>query len=318
MGLIINGERIAEDVIEQEFTQIKSSYEAMDPHVQCCDRNDEFRGYAEDNIIARVLLAQQARETVEPLSEEEVDVALAKLKEEHGGEEEFYLRFNVGPDQEDAIRQDVELNLRLEKMIDGLCASLPEPTEQQLREFYEENLERYRTQERVSAMHILKAPERGEEREQIYQEMRELRRQLRDGADFRETAAEHSDKARQVREAEQDPEQENEPGDGIDLGYFARGELMEEFEVVAFSLDVGEVSPVFSSPFGFHLMKLTDRQPARALPFEEVSDQVRQHWNEARRNEKVQEYVQQLRAEAKIETVEETEEDEEEAWGAGA
>jgi len=51
-----------------------------------------------------------------------VEKAFDKLKEEHGGEKRFYVNIGATPDQADQIRNDIAINLRVEKMIDGLCA----------------------------------------------------------------------------------------------------------------------------------------------------------------------------------------------------
>ena len=93
------------------------------------------------------------------------------------------------------------------------------------------------TPEEVRASHLFKHVERVEDREGIYQLLRDLRARARNGADFDALALEHTDKEDKL----------------VDLGWFKRGEFMEEFDLIIFSLDEGEVSPVFASHWGFHL-----------------------------------------------------------------
>src|SRR5690349_21634611 len=62
MGLIINGQRVNDDLLGAEFAGIKSYHERQG-NVSCCERDEEFRGYAKQNIIARVLLTQEAQST---------------------------------------------------------------------------------------------------------------------------------------------------------------------------------------------------------------------------------------------------------------
>ena len=284
MALLINGERIDDTVIDGEFSGIKAYFESLG-NVSCCERNDEFRGYARQNIIARVLLAQEAMNNHPPVADAEVDQAIEKLKEEHGGEERFFSSIGSSPEQIDSIRRDVELNLRVRNMLEALVAADPAPTDAELHAYYEKHIDAYKTAEAVRASHILKAPARGEQREAAYQEMRDVRKKLLAGEDFDELAKKHSDKA----------------SDHIDLGFFKRGELAEEFELVAFSMEVGEISPVFVSPFGSHLVKLTERKPATPRPFEEVREQVREHFLQDRQQEKTRELVESLQAKAVIE-----------------
>jgi parvulin-like peptidyl-prolyl isomerase len=289
MPLLINGQPIDDAVLDNEFAQIKAYFERLG-NVSCCERDPEFRGYARQNVVGRVLLAQEAQRALPPTPAEEVEAALDKLKEEHGGEGRFLAMIGATPDQLDLVRKDLEAELRVRRLVDDLCAADAEPGEAELRRYYDEHLPLFMTAEEVRASHIMKAPNRGEQREQAYQELREVRNQLLAGADFDELARTHSDKAQ----------------DHIDLGFFKRGELAEEFELVAFSMEVGELSPVFASPFGFHVVKLTERKPSVPKPFDEVRDEVRQHLVDNRRQEKTKQLVEQLQAAATIEDVEST------------
>ena len=60
MPLTINDELVDEGLLDAEFSQIKAHFEQQ-ANVSCCERDDEFMGYAKDNIIARVLLSQKAK-----------------------------------------------------------------------------------------------------------------------------------------------------------------------------------------------------------------------------------------------------------------
>ena len=185
----------------------------------------------------------------------------------------------------EVIRRDVEANLRVRNMLERLGGGDAAPTDAELRDYYDRNIDAYKSAEEVRASHILKAPARGEQRETAYQELRDLRTKLLAGEDFEPLARKHSDKA----------------DDHIDLGFFKRGELAEEFELVAFSMNVGEISPVFASPFGFHLMKVTERKPATPKPFDEVREQVLADFLADRQQEKTRKLVEELQAKAVIE-----------------
>ena len=116
-----------------------------------------------------------------------------------------------------------------------------------------------------------------------------MRERLGSGEDFETIAREFSDK----------------PAEEIDLGFFKRGELMDEFEFVAFSMQVGEVSPVFSSYHGFHLAKVLEIEPPVITPFEEVREAVLEAWMQEKRTLRIQEYIQALKSKADIKDIEE-------------
>ena len=284
MALLINGQRVEDVVLDSEFAGIKSYFERLG-NVSCCERDAEFRGYARQNVVARVLLNQEALRRLDPTPDAEVDAALQKLMEENGGEARFLASVGATAEQLPLIRKDLEVELRVRRLVDDLAAAEGDPSDEELRRYYQEHIEAFMTEEEVRASHVLKAPRRGEDRRGAYELLRDVRRQLRDGADFDTLAKAHSDKAEEH----------------IDLGYFKRGELAEEFEAVAFSLDVGEISPVFTSPFGYHLVKLTDRKPSGAKPFDDVRDEVGRQYAEDRRQAKVRGLVKELESKATIE-----------------
>jgi len=285
--LVINGQRIDDAVLNGEFANIKSYFESLG-NVSCCERDPEFRGYARQNIVARVLLAQEAQRALPPTPPDDVEAALEKLKEENGGEQRFLAALGATPDQLDLVRRDLEADLRVRRLVEGLSDGDAEPTDTDLRRFYDEHLDYFKTAEEVRASHILKSA-RGEKRHEAYEELRQLRKRLQAGENFEDVARKHSDKA----------------DEHIDLGFFKRGELAEEFEVVAFSLDVGEISPVFATPFGYHLITVTERKPATPKPFEDVRPQVLELVVAERRQEKTRKLVEELQARATIEEVEE-------------
>ena len=287
MPIIINGEQIGEDLIGQEFSEIKAFHERVG-QISCCERDDEFRATAIDNITGRVLVAQEARRHDAPVSKEEIDEAIEKLKEEHGGDQQFYYNMGLTPEQDDVIRENVSASLSVDKLLREICGDDPIPGDDELKAFYEERIDDYKSAEEVRASHIFKSVQQAEERENLFKELCEIRQSLLDGADFTKTAEKHSDK----------------PAEEIDLGFFKRGELMEEFEIMTFSMNVGEISPVFTMHGSFHIATVTDRKPAVPRPFDEIRDELTQAWLQVDRDRKIKAYIEELKSKAAIETIE--------------
>ncbi len=287
MPLVVNGQTIDDAVIEQEFSAIKAHYESLGS-ISCCERDDEFRGYARDNITFRALLTQEAQRTIAEPGAEEVTRAFDKLKGEHGGGDQFYASVGLSPEQDGLIQRDLSVNLQVESLRDSACQSLPAPTEAECRAYYEGNIEQFSDEDEVRASHIFKSVRETEKLEAIFKALCEVRQRLVDGADFTELAREHSDK----------------PAEEIDLGFFKRGELMDEFEIVTFSMKEGEVSPVFSTPHGFHLAKVTERKAGQPKPFESVRADIESELTAQRQDAKLQQLVDELKKTAKIEYIE--------------
>ena len=141
---------------------------------------------------------------------------------------------------------------------------------------YEKDIASYVPPEEVHARHILVKTE---------DEANAILKQLADGGDFQAIAKEKSE----------DP---GSKGNGGDLGFFAKGQMVPEFEAEAFALKPGETStkPV-KSQFGYHIIKVEERrtQPVPTL------DQVREQVIQMVQRDKYQETLAKMRGEAKIE-----------------
>lgn len=284
MPLLINGQRIDDAIIDNEFSGIKAYHESLG-NTSCCERDPEFRQMACDNIVGRVLLAQEAGKSMSPTADADIDAALNKLMEDYGGKEWFFMRTGANEEQMPLVRRDLDVDLRVRRMLDDLVTE--EPTDDQLRGHYEANIKVFMTTEEVRASHILKNP-KGEQQRTVFDELRQIRKQLQEGADFHEMAKQHSERAEDS---------------SIDLGFFKQGELAPEFEMIAFSMDIGEISPIFTTQYGMHVITVTERKPSVPRPFDEVREEVNQHWREQRRNEKTREMVDRLKQHAKIEEI---------------
>jgi parvulin-like peptidyl-prolyl isomerase len=229
-------------------------------------------------------MSQRAAALCSPASPDEVQAEFERLLEREGGREAFLSKHNLRPEDEPRVRDELARNLLMTSLLDRELGQDADPTEDELRAYYEAEIDRYLEPERVQASHILKSLTHGEDRRESYEALRELRERALAGEDFEKLAAEHSDN----------------PEKGGDLGTFSRGELVEEFEAVAFSMNAGEISPVVVTGFGYHVIKLRERQPARPKPFAEVREQVLADHREAERERRLDEYVRGLEARASI------------------
>ncbi len=283
MAITVNGETVSNDLINEEFSAIKAQYERMG-RISCCERDAEFRGYAKDNIVARVLLNQEAERRFTDIDEAEITAAVEKLIGEHGGREQFFANVGLLPEQEHLVRDDVRAGLRMDKLLHEAWGGTAPAPESEQRQWYQEHLAEFMTPEEVSALHLFKHVEKVEDRENIYNLLRDLRTQAKQGADFKALALEHTDKEDKL----------------VDLGWFKRGDFMEEFDLIIFSLDEGETSPVFASHWGFHLAQITGCRAPAALPFEEVQSIVIERMTAGHRHRTTTALVAQLKSKADI------------------
>ncbi len=139
-----------------------------------------------------------------------------------------------------------------------------EVSEDDLGAYYEEKKESLASKEQRKAAHILIAVDSDAGKDVVEEKRKQadnLLQQIRDDADFAALAKEYSD----------DP---GSASSGGDLGYFARGVMVPEFDEVAFSLNTGDVSDVVRTQFGFHIIKLDDVRGEEIPTLEESREQL--------------------------------------------
>ena len=155
---------------------------------------------------------------------------------------------------------------------------------------YETNTDKFKQSESVNASHILiivppgadagtKAAAKGRAEEAL--------KAARGGKDFAALARQYS--------------QDGSAQRGGDLGFVVRGQTAPAFENAAFALQIGQISDVVETPFGFHIIKVTERRPGRAVPFPEAAAQIQQYLEQQQRQALGKAFVDGLKAKHKVE-----------------
>lgn len=272
MAVLVNDEKIDPAEIEAEVQRLQPHYEA---HVQGDDATGEagprqLREWATENVVERTLVRQAAWRLPVEIPQAEIDAACEEI-----------------PDCDEDVKEQVELNMRIDRLMAANVAEVPEPTEQDLLGFYEENSQDMMGPDRVHASHIVKHFQSRPEMEAAYKAILDVKMALVEDADFADMAARHSDC----------------PEDGGDLGWFARGQMVEDFEDVVFAMQPGEVSDVFLTQFGYHIVKLQAREDGELIPLDELRDQIAEELRNRRRAGAVEAFIDSLKEKATIVTV---------------
>jgi peptidyl-prolyl cis-trans isomerase D len=156
----------------------------------------------------------------------------------------------------------------------------------QLRQAYSGSMDNFRMPERVKARHILLMTQgkSDAEKKQALTKAQDLLKQLRAGADFADLAKKNS----------QDP---GSAQNGGDLGFIVRGQTVPEFEKVAFTAKPKEISDVVTTQYGYHILQVMEKEPARVKPFDEVKTALTEELKKQEVNDKTQSFADQARAE---------------------
>ncbi len=135
-------------------------------------------------------------------------------------------------------------------------------TDADLQAYYQAHQDEWKQDEQVRASHILLLVNDKRTDAQARQQMEDIKKRIDNGEDFAAVA----------RQVSEDP---GSKASGGDLGFFAHGRMVKEFENAAFSATPGRLVGPIKTPFGYHLLKVTGRRAAGVQPFAEVREQIR-------------------------------------------
>jgi len=283
----VNGEAIGKDEFEHALRNLEAR--AGQP-VPAEKRSEVYRGLL-DQMIAYKLLLQQSKTLKVTITESEVDNRIKQIRETFPNEQAFTKALTDQRVTLEQLRNDQREQLLVAKVLDAEVNWKVNVTPKDVDDFYAKNPDRFKEPENVHAAHILiRLPPQADvaAKAKAKAEAQALLKQIRARADF----------AKLAREKSQDPE--SAPNGG-DLGFFAKGQMVPQFEEAAFKLKPGEVSPVVETQYGFHIIKVLDHRQPRTVPLEEARPQLMQILREQQANDKTIAYIDQLKAKSRIE-----------------
>ena len=202
-----------------------------------------------NTMISETIIEKEVDKADIEVSEEEIEEELENMAAQYGGMQGLQMAMQQAGLEEENLKEEIETNIALEKLLE------PEMdiTDEAMKEYYEENKADFKEEEQVKASHILVETE---------EEAEEIAGKLEDGEDFAELAKENSI----------DPGSKEEGGD---LGYFAQGQMVKEFNDKAFSMEVDEISEPVETENGFHIILLEDKKEAKTRSFEESKEEIK-------------------------------------------
>lgn len=285
----INGELVSREEFESVVQSNIARYEAQSGESFNQEQRPQLERQVLDGLVTRTILEQEAERLDISVTDERFSETLDQFKQQFPDEQGY----QTALDQQGFTEAEFETELRRQMVIEQLIRSQVydqvEVSDEEMREFYDNNPQYFQQDDQVAARHIIFTTEGVEESERaaLQEELEGIRQEIVDGADFAEMAREHS----------QGPTATN----GGDLGTFGRGQMVPEFENVAFDLEVGEISEVIETQFGYHILQVTERVAPQTQSYEEAQERIRQFLTEEERNSGAQDYVTELREEAEVE-----------------
>lgn len=273
----VNGTGISYNQWQNAFSNAISRYD--DKTLSSMDQSliNSFKKNILEQIINYELLFQQAEKEKVKISQDDINLEIDKIKDNFSSPEEFNEALKANKLTLTQLKDDIKRQLMIQYILEEARNKI-NITDDELLEYYNENQESFFESKRIHARHILVETE---------EEAKSIIDQLKEGIiDFAELAKEKSIC----------PSAEN----GGDLGFFAKGQMVKEFEDVSFSLEPGEISDIVKTEFGYHIIKCEEKKEAYNPTFEEVKDQINNTLIYQRENEETLALLSKLKEEANI------------------
>ena len=245
IAAVVGGNIVLQSDIEMQYAQYLAQGNPENPDIKCTILQQ---------ILAQKLLAQQAVidsvTVTEPQVDDEISRRLRVMTSRAGGQERLEQFLNRSIIQyKDEIRPDIREQLIATKM-QGKITENVGVTPLEVKRFFEaipkDSLPYYNTEVEVGEVVIF--PTLNKLEKEVYRDKAEaLRLRVKGGEDFGTLARLYS----------QDP---GSAAEGGDLGFADRSTFVKAFAAMAFKLKAGELSPVFETEYGFHVLQVIERR----------------------------------------------------------
>ena len=287
----VNGEGITRGEIMNMMNMALSQYAGMVPPEQLQMLQTQLYAEIKNDLIIRKLLDSAVADAGIVIDQAKIDETMEEIRQTVPEGQTVEGILEARGENIDAFKKDLAHDLAAQELIDRQTAGVAEVSEEEAKEFYDSNPEQFIKPENVTASHILITVE---------------------DDDSDETKAEKKAKLEKIREdiiagtitfadaAIANSDCPSAP-DGGELGTFGVGQMVPEFEVAAFSQEVGEVGSIIETEFGYHIIKVSDHQEEGPVSFDEVETQLIAYLTNQKKQAAVSDYIAGLRDSATIE-----------------
>jgi peptidyl-prolyl cis-trans isomerase C len=284
----VNGKMITRTELEREILNLSNRYSIQ---TQDSAIPDDIESKALDNLITRQLLYEASQKAQIKVDDSEVNENLQQAISRFPNKEAFDSVLKRENITENDLKSEIRYGLAIQTYVEDNYVSKTSVSEEELTTYYNSNPALFKHPEMVKASHILiRVDSQAEETQKIEarKKIEDIAKRLKAGEDFAELAKTYSEC----------PSSSN----GGDLGSFRRGQMVQAFEDAAFSLNPGEISPVVETNFGFHIIKVSEKQPEGSFPLDQVKPQIQQVLTREKVQKLLDKDIENLKSKADIET----------------
>ncbi len=268
-----------------------------------------------NELIVKELLRQELEKRNITVSKDDIAKERQKMIDRVGSKDKFNDILKQNGIKNSQFESDLEQEIKMKKLVNDIHPV--KVSDSQAKDFYNKNINQFKYPDKVRASHILISANPVEIKEQlrkknpnmtendlnmkVQQEMRArydkavaIQKQLKNNPDEFESVA---------RNKSDDPMSAKNGGD---IGFFAQKDMVKPFADTAFAQKPNTISDVVQTPYGFHIIKVTDRMAAGQQPFEKVKEQIKLYMTAQEQIKALELYLNGLKANAVIQFVDES------------
>ncbi len=248
-----------------------------------------------DRLIVVEVLKRKAIEADKAKGKAASDKLLGDFLKQAGSIEGFRRQVQAMGMTPEAFTEQFTDRAIVEEVVNREVRATIPITPEQVQKFYDENPKRFEQPETVRAAHILLTTVELASKQELPPDKQKAQRALIDALLKRVRAGE--DFGKLAKEFSQDPGSKERGGEYV----FPRGQMAVEFETAAFSMSVGQISDVVTTKFGYHIIKVLERNAAGKIEFAKVKDRVRENLQQEEADKRLPAYLEAVKKEAGVE-----------------
>jgi peptidyl-prolyl cis-trans isomerase C len=288
VAALVNGEPIAASAVQGEIKGILARAQEQGRKPTDAEMAS-LRESVLEKMIKLEILSQESKKAGVSVSNTDIDNELKGYKKGFADDKAFAKALGEAGITEASLRKQVGKNLTIQKFIDTKFKGKAQVTEQEAKDFYNNNQDKFAQPEMAHARHILitaKETEPKADKDRKRAKLVEIKKKLKDGGDFAELAKQFSDCPSKER--------------GGDLGFFPKGQMVKPFEQAVFKMMPGDVSDIVETEFGYHLIKLEEKKPAKTVSFDEAKPKITAYLTQEKITANIEAFIAEAKGKATI------------------
>ncbi len=289
----VNGEEITRGDIQEVMAVAMQQIGGQVPPQQLQQMQAQMYNNVREQLITKKLMDAAIASANVVISEEDLAAAMDEIRASVPPGQDLAAALAASGTTLEELTENVKEQLATRKFLESKTEGIADASEAEVREFYDANPDRFKKPEGVSASHILikfDETDTDETKAEKKAQLETIRTDIiAETITFQDAAATNSHCPSSAQ--------------GGSLGTFGKGQMVPEFEVAAFTQEIDEVGDVIETQFGYHIIKVTERQEEGVVDFEEAKEQITAFLSSQKKQEAVAAFVKSLRDSATIEVV---------------